>query len=54
MKKEIDGIIVPDASVILQMMRGKPIANRIIEVSEEAQSAGAPKRTKGREHIEKK
>lgn len=54
MKKEIDGIIVPDVSVILQMMRGKPIANRIIEVSEEAQSAGAPKRTKGREHIEKK
>lgn len=54
MKKEIDGIIVPDASVILRAMSGKAIANRIIEISKETQSAGAPKRAKGREHIEKK
>lgn len=55
MKKEIDGIIVQDASEILREMRGGIVANRIIEVSEKIRSAGAPKRTKGEnEHIEKK
>lgn len=55
MKKEIGGIIVPDASEILRMMNGKMTTNRIIEISEETQSTGAQKRTKGEnEHIEKK
>lgn len=55
MKKEIGDIIVPDVSEIIRIMKGKTTTDRIIEVSEEARNAGAPKRTKGEnEHIEKK